>query len=244
MSFSLKTLLKAHRAKRRAKLAEWRAGWSHDLNAPGARNAARYDMNWLDHGIIRKVWKNRREVAPGIWRANQPAPDDIARYAKEGIRTILNFRGANQWGSYLLEAEAAATHGIRLVNSRLYSNRAPERDEIHQALAQIETAEKPLLIHCKSGADRAGLASALWVLASGATAEEAASHLSLRHAHVKTSRTGILDAFIAQYAKAHQDTGIGFMDWVDQVYDPETLSHEFANSRAGNRFLDWVLARE
>lgn len=241
---ALKTALDNRRARRRAEAAAWRAQWSADLDAPGARRAARYDMNIRDHGLLRRVWTNRREIAPGVWRSNQPSPDQVADLAAMGIRTILNFRGRNQWGSYLLEAEACAAHGIALVNGRLYSNRPPTRDEIHAALGLMEAAEKPLLMHCKSGADRAGLAAALYLLDNGHSPAEAAAQFSWKHAHFRVSRTGILDAFVAAYAAARAETGIGFRDWVNDCYDPEALQRAFKADRRGNRLLDWVLRRE
>lgn len=241
---ALKTALSHRRARRRAALAEWRAGWSTDLDAPGARRAARYDMDILDHGLLRRVWTNRHEIAPGVWRSNQPSPEQVADLAAMGIRTILNFRGRNQWGSYLLEAEACEVHGIALVNGRLYSNRAPTREEIHAALALMDAAETPMLMHCKSGADRAGLASALYLLDQGRDPAEAAAQFSWKHAHFRISRTGILDAFVQSYATAKAETGIGFRDWVDRVYDPEALTVAFNTTRRGNRLLDWVLRRE
>jgi protein tyrosine phosphatase (PTP) superfamily phosphohydrolase (DUF442 family) len=241
---TLRTALRNHRARRRARLATWRAGWSADLNAPGARRAAYYDMHVLDHGLIRLLWKNRSQIAPGIWRGNQPAPGDVAGLAAMGIRTIINFRGKNQWGSYLLEAEACAVHGITLVNGRLYSSTAPKPAEIHAALDLIEAAEKPVFMHCKSGADRAGLAAALYLLAQGADPAEAARQLSWKRAHLRISRTGILDAFIAAYAEAHEKTGIGFLDWVDTEYDFVTLASFFSDTRVTFRLVDWILRRE
>ena len=241
---TLRTALRSHRARRRARLATRRAGWSADLDAPGARRAARHDMNWHDHGFVRRFWKNRSEIAPGIWRGNQPAPRDVADLAAMGIRTIVNFRGPNQWGSYLLEAEACAAHGITLVNGRLYSNTAPTPAEIHAALDLIEAAEKPVFLHCKSGADRAGLASALYLLAQGVAPKQAAKQLSWKHAHLRISRTGILDAFIAEYARARTATGIGFLDWVDTGYDFAALTSCFDDTRVTFRLMDWILRRE
>lgn len=241
---ALKSALRNRRARRRAALARWRAGWSADLDAPGARAAARYDMNVLDHGFVRRFWTNAREIAPGVWRSNQPSPERVAVLADMGIRTILNFRGVNHWGSYLLEVEACARNGITLLNGRLSSNTAPTREEIHTALALMQTAEQPMLMHCKSGADRAGLASVLYLLSNGAGPNDAARQLSWKHAHFRFTRTGILDAFVAAYADARQKTGIGFLDWVDTVYDPETLTARFTETRGGNRLLDWVLRRE
>ncbi len=199
---------------------------------------------WLDHGFVRALWTNRCEIAPGIWRSNQPSPAHVEALAKMGIHTLINFRGANQWGSYVLECEACEEHGLTLLNGRLYSNTAPRREEIRAALDLIGRAEKPVLLHCKSEADRAGLASVIYLLAQGTDPEIAARQLSLKFAHLRISRTGILDAFVQAYANARRETGIGFLDWVDHGYDPEALAAEFSATRAGNRMLDWVLRRE
>ncbi len=240
----IRTALRTRRARQRARRAEWRARFGADLDAPGARRAARHDMNFWDHGFVRRLWKNRSEVAPGIWRGNQPSPEDVAGLADMGIRTIINFRGRNQWGSYMLEEEACAQHGITLVNGRLYSSSAPTPEQIHAALDLIEAAEKPVFIHCKSGADRAGLASVLYLLSQGGDPARAARQLHWTRAHLSISRTGILDAFLAAYAKARAETGIDFLEWVDTEYDFRTVESVFSDKRVKNRLLDWMLRRE
>ncbi|WP_084667782.1 tyrosine-protein phosphatase [Nioella nitratireducens] len=224
--------------------ARWRATWAHDLNAPGARARARYDMNVNDHGFLRRFWTNREEFAPGAWRSNQPSPRQVAEIADLGIKGILNFRGPSDWGSYLLEQEACDEHGIELVNVRLYSRKAPHAYEIHNLIEAFERVPRPFLLHCKSGADRAGLGAAVYLLHIGRPPEQAAEQLSMRYLHVSRSKTGILDAFIEAYRMAHAETGIGFLDWVDNVYDPVALKAAFQPSSAGNILVDWILRRE
>lgn len=228
----------------RRRSAKWRAGWVHDLTSPGARASAYFDMNWLDHGALRKLWSNRHEIAPGVWRSNQPSPEQIADLAAIGIRTIMNFRGPSDWGSYVLEKEACDAHGITLINARLYSSVAPSKELILQVIDVFETAERPLLMHCKSGADRAGLGAAIYLLWSGAAPQAAADQLSLKYLHVKRSKTGILDAFIDAYAQAHAARGTGFMEWLENDYDPDRLSTEYRPARVTGRLVDMVLRRE
>ena len=55
---------------------------------------------------------------------------------------------------------------------------------------------------------------------------EAAEQLSFRYLHVKQAKTGLLDAFLVAYAP-YEAEGMGFFDWVDNVYDPEQLQAEF-----------------
>ena len=57
-----------------------------------------------------------------------------------------------------------------------------------------------VLIHCKAGADRAGLAAALWKMAiDGAPKSEARRHLSIRYGHMPLGPTQALDAFLENW---------------------------------------------
>ena len=61
----------------------------------------------------------------------------------------------------------------------------------------FNSIEKPALMHCKSGADRAGLMAALYVLIHcKKPVAEAMKQLSLRYLHVRQAKTGMLDSFL------------------------------------------------
>lgn len=201
----------------------WKDGWIADLDAPGARRAAAIDMLVFDHGLIRKVWHNEAEVAPGVWRSNQPDPETIRRLGARGFRAILNLRGRTEWGSYLLERDACRAAGIALHDIKLAARRPPTRAELRELDRLFGTLPRPFLIHCKSGADRAGLASAVFLLTRGGTVAEAQAQLHWRFLHRRRGRTAILGRLIAAYAARTALTGIGFRDWVDQEYDPDSL---------------------
>lgn len=222
----------------------WRDTWAGDLSQPGARRNAVLDMTVFDHGLLRWFWTNLDEIAPGVWRSNQPSPRMIARLARKGIRTIVNFRGQSDWGSYLLEAEAAQRHGVTLVDYRLYSRKAPARAEILGAMDLFGRIDRPFLMHCKSGADRAGLGAAIYLLMHGATPDAAARQLSLRYLHVRAAKTGILDAFVAMYARHHAGHGTDFATWVRDIYDPADLTASFKVTGPGSFLVDKVLRRE
>lgn len=95
-------------------------------------------------------------------RANQPSPEAIARYAEMGIKTILNLRGKADTGYYALEREACERHGIALVDQRMHSREPPSKAQVHAAKALFESIQYPALMHCKSGADRAGAMAVLY----------------------------------------------------------------------------------
>jgi protein tyrosine/serine phosphatase len=85
-----------------------------------------------------------------------------------------------------------------------------------------------VLIHCKSGADRAGLASAIWLMVmEGRPVEEARAMLSWRYLHLRWSRTGVLDLVLDSYGARNAAAPIGFEDWVATEYDAEAVQAAF-----------------
>lgn len=127
-------------------------------------------------------------VAPGeVYRSAQPTPRLLARLQTEyGIRSVLNLRGENA-GSDWYDAEVAASRdlGLTHIDFRMSAKQELTAAEADALLDVMEAAPKPLLVHCHSGADRTGLASALYVAAVKRWGEAAAeAHLSLLYGHV------------------------------------------------------------
>jgi protein tyrosine/serine phosphatase len=103
----------------------------------------------------------------------------------------------------------------------------------------------PVLVHCKSGADRAGLMSAVYLLQHEKRPfEEAMGQLSLRFGHVKQAKTGILDFFFEAYRQDNEKSPITFMDWVNTDYDPAALKKSFMSQWWANSLVDRLLRRE
>jgi protein tyrosine/serine phosphatase len=125
----------------------------------------------------------------------------------------------------------------------LESRGAPQRDRILRLHTIYQTMRTPALIHCKSGADRAGLAAGLFVLFEGGTARDALRHLSLRFGHIAQSRTGILDAFFHRYASDAEGRK-PFLDWVREDYDEAALRRDFHANGLASFINDWVLVHE
>ena len=165
--------------------------------------------------------------------------------SRTGIKTVLNLRGERSCGSYWLERAACARHGVRLVNYQLRSRAAPSKAELWGAKNVLDSVEYPILLHCKSGSDRAGLMSVLYKhLKLGQPIVEAKRELSLKYGHIRQSDTGILDAFFERYLADTAAKPMAFFDWVDQVYDPEDLKARYVASGWANRLVNGVLRRE
>lgn len=228
----------------RERHTRWREGWLSDLSRPANRRSAYLDMMVFDHGFLRIGWRNLHELAPGIWRSNQPSPSQIEAFARRGVRTIINLRGPSTWGSYVLEKKTCDRLGINLIDARLYSRMPPTPQEVETLFDVFERAERPILMHCKSGADRAGLGAALYLIWAGRPPEEAARQLSLRYLHLKHAKTGMLDVFIEAFIAAHRERGVSFRDWLHHEYDKTEMMAAFESSRLGSAVVDRVLNRE
>lgn len=204
-----------------------------DVSTPKGRFLARWHTHLVDHAFVRWFWTNMAEVAPGVWRSNQPSESRIATYAEMGIKSIIFLRAPTRRSYLLFEEEACARHGITLHVRQLSARNLAAPEKVLALLDLFEVIERPMLMHCKSGADRAGLASALWLLhMEGASVKEAKRQLSLHHMHVPSSPTGVLGHMLDQYAKDRGNSGLTIREWVATEYDPKALTAEWARIRA------------
>jgi len=228
-------------ARRTARIARW----DRPVAGPLDRARAWANMLLVDHGIFRLVYLNRHRVTPQFWRAAQPTPADIRRAAGEGVRTVVNLRGGREHGSWPLQREACERAGIVLAEFVVRSREAPGKDTILAARSFFENLQYPVLVHCKSGADRAGFMAALYLLLhEGRPAAEAMEQLSLRFGHFRFAKTGILDAFLESYAREGEAMNLSFLDWVENVYDPERLTREFRPGLVSDVIVDRLIRRE
>ena len=217
-----------------------------DIATQEGRRRARRELIWGDHGFLRMRFRNLHRISGEMWRSNQPSPRQIAEHARErGIRTILNLRGESTKGYYLLEKEACEAHGITLVDYRMFSRDTPTVEAISGARDLFERIEYPALMHCKSGADRAGLMAALYkLLREKAPVEEAMDQLSLKYLHVRQGKTGMLDAFLEAYRDFNAATPKPFLDWVREDYDRLDVKSTFMDRFESRLALDRLLRRE
>ncbi len=219
--------------------------FSGNLTARWDRAAAWRDSLLVDHAVFRVLWDNLAEVVPGkLYRSNHPTPARLAAAKRKfGLHTLINLRGHRQCGSDALSRKAADDLGLKHIDMAFESRGAPHRDRILRFAEIYRTLDTPALMHCKSGADRAGLASGLAVLFEGGTSQDALAQLSWRFGHWNRSRTGILDAFFVRYA-ADAEGRLPFLDWVTNEYDEAALRRDFVAGGLSSFLVDHVLVRE
>jgi uncharacterized protein (TIGR01244 family) len=215
-----------------------------DLGAPGGRRRAWLDSLLIDHAVFRLFWSNAGVVVPGrLYRSNHPTPARLAALVQRyGLRTVINLRGRCANGSDALTREAAASLGITFIDAPVAS-RLPRRADVAALVAVLRGMAEPALVHCKSGADRAGFAAAIFLILNGHPVAEALRQLSWRFGHFRGARSGILDAFLLRYA-AEGEGRMAFLDWLGAVYDEDALAHDFAAHGLAHFVMDRVLRRE
>jgi protein tyrosine phosphatase (PTP) superfamily phosphohydrolase (DUF442 family) len=200
-------------------------GWARRVLGPAVMY---FDLLVLDHGFLRLAYDNRRRLGDTAWRSAQPDPRHIRGWARRGVRTVLNLRGRQLSGTYWLERRACAKHGLTLIDLPFRSYEAPSRDQVRRARRLFDEIEYPILIHCKSGADRTGLIATLFRVArEGASVHQARKELRLRYGHIRQSRAGILDHFLECYLEHHGREGTEFFEWVERVYDRDQVTRSF-----------------
>lgn len=150
---------------------------------------------------------NFRVVDADLYRAGQLRSDEWSEsYAEHPYRSVINLRGAGPdqpW--YRLERDFADRNGLVHYDVRMSADHEPSLADMGRLVALMRAAPKPLLIHCKNGSDRSGLAAALYRFAVEHEPEAVAGRqLSLWFGHFPwlTSRTGAMDRALDAYVSA------------------------------------------
>ena len=217
-----------------------------DLTTPLGRARTYADYLWNDHAYLRLGFSNAHWISDELVRANQPWPHQLADWKARGMKTVVNLRGGFGASFHALEKDACARLGLNLVDFTITSREVPSRDRVLGAKALFETLEYPAFMHCKSGADRAGIMSVLYMhFRKGLPIREAMEQLSLRYLHIRHGKTGVLDYTFARYLTEGEPAGMSFLDWVQSpLYDPAAMKAEFRTNMWGNLLTEGVLKRE
>ncbi len=203
--------------------AKWHQSFEAETYAPHEIERARFFVKWIDHGFLRDIWTNEVEIFPGVMRTNHPTDKRFRKYAADGLQTVINLRGEVRQPQHYFEVELCKELGLTLLDVPIDSHRAPTRAEVQAVIEAIETAEKPLIFHCKSGADRTGLVAALYVLYKGGTIADARAQLSAKYLHFRRGRKAVLDEVIDAYERDYLASGTAFPEWLSERYDPSLV---------------------
>jgi hypothetical protein len=182
-------------------------------------------------------------VDPGqVYRCAQPKAGLARLLDQSHPGSILNLRGGSLNDSwYAAEWKASQERQIDFYDLPLSAVRRPKRRDLLCLLDVMEHCRYPLLIHCKSGADRTGLASALYLMARrGEPPDQAIRAFSYAHGHFPIGGPEHLQeplleyqAWLAAHHQAH--TPDRLRQWVEHDYKAADPVPERLTVRPGPR---------
>jgi protein tyrosine phosphatase (PTP) superfamily phosphohydrolase (DUF442 family) len=172
---------------------------------------------------------NFHAVIPGrVYRSAQLSPDELEQKLRaKGIRTVVNLRGdcdPSPW--YLEESRVTNRWNVCQEDICFAAGHLPSVSEMRRLVEVLDRTDYPILLHCRRGADRTGMTSAVvLLLQTNASLRQARVQLGLRYGHVALGRTAILDEFLDLYAEWLRGQGLGhtpaiFRRWLTADYCP------------------------
>jgi protein tyrosine/serine phosphatase len=159
-------------------------------------------------GVYLPVQGNFHAITSGeAYRSAKLDKDKLTHYVKKyNIRSIVNLIGEDPrkpW--YQEELRVSRKYNIRHYDLTLSATDPPSEEDTRRLVRIFRTAPRPILIHCKGGSDRSGLAAAMWkVIVDKEPKSEARKQLSILYGHFPFGGTSALDRFFETWEPALQ----------------------------------------
>lgn len=180
-------------------------------------------FSWLTFFLFNYFTDNFHTVVAGeLYRSRQLSEEGFDRTIDHyRIRTVVNLRGASpkaDW--YQEEMRAVQSRGVAHYDLHLNAHSVPTHKQLKQLVSILKNAPKPILVHCREGADRTGLMSAMGIiLLKNGSLHQAEQQISWRY--------NVLSPHTIGY-----QTLRNYFTWLDR--------HQRSHSK-GN-FVQWVNA--
>jgi protein tyrosine phosphatase (PTP) superfamily phosphohydrolase (DUF442 family) len=194
---------------------------------------------------FRRPWfeGNFGVVEPGrVYRSAQPGEGLEETIRAHRLATVLNLRGGSRADAfYANEVRVTQQAGVDFYDFPMSAVRRPTREELLTLLDLFPRCRYPLLIHCKSGADRTGLASALYLMCmKGLDPAEARGAFSLNYGHVPLAGTQRLHDPLDEYERWLSERKLThsaerFRAWVANDYQSRGSARDIRPLRPGPR---------
>ena len=109
---------------------------------------------------------NFHRVDKDLYRSAQLFSFNMPYYIKKNeIKSVLNLRGVSKDEWYLNQKEILQKYNVVHYDFGIGDRQRLSKEQMDEIVKIIERAPKPILLHCKRGADRTSLASALYLYA-------------------------------------------------------------------------------
>jgi protein tyrosine phosphatase (PTP) superfamily phosphohydrolase (DUF442 family) len=141
-------------------------------------------MLWSLRALIFE--ENFHAVIPHeIYRSAQPSPVTLERWIQDfGLRSVVNLRGERAGPLFKDEQAVTKSHGADYYAIALNNCKEPPGAALLQLVDILDTARRPLFLHCALGIERSGLASAVALLLAGEDITEARKQFTLNYGFV------------------------------------------------------------
>jgi protein tyrosine/serine phosphatase len=184
-----------------------------------------------EHNVINLFWNNFHKVDEGVYRSAQILPWRLKKIIKKyNIKTIINLRGKKNY-LYKKEKEICEKMGVEYIELQISSRILPKLGEMEK-LKEIllDKNKKPILFHCKAGADRTGFVATFYHIINGKSPKEAIKkELKLRYGYISLSKAGRVKEFFLKY-----DGEKDFLEWAKENRDK--IQANFSE----NPFIDFI----
>jgi hypothetical protein len=155
---------------------------------------------------------------------------------------VLNLRGGSE-ADWWYAHEVRATQKLDFYDMPMSAERRPTRAELLRLLDLFDMCRYPLLIHCKSGSDRTGLATGLYLMSRRDQAPRQALHaFSIWNGHIPVKGPERLhepfveyEAWLTAHRLGHSPARL--RNWVEHEYLASDLAGAIEPIRPGPRVL-------
>jgi protein tyrosine phosphatase (PTP) superfamily phosphohydrolase (DUF442 family) len=168
-------------------------------------------------------------VEPGrVYRSGQMNGQALGVKLREHrVRTVLNLRGSHpELAWYRDERAATLEAGATQVDIPLSSCEWMSKAQARALLEVLETAERPLLVHCFHGSERTSMVAAFAVLLGpGSTLADAEAQFSARHMYFGLGDGVVTHQHLERYEGWLRDRSMAhapdhFRRWITEAYEP------------------------
>lgn len=136
-----------------------------------------------------RITENFDTVVEGkLYRSAQLNEDELEGFIKKyHIKTVISLRGKpGETFWYQGKQEDLSKYGVDFHYLGLSDDFYPDQDQIRKIFEIFKQQNEPILIHCRVGADRTGMISALYKkLMMKSSLEESLKQLSFKYWHVQ-----------------------------------------------------------
>lgn len=157
---------------------------------------------------------NFHKVDNNMYRSAQLFHFNMPYYVKKHeIKSILNLRGPSEKSWYKDEISFSKKNNIKHYDYHIGDREVQSLNTMKELIEIIKSSPKPILIHCKAGADRTSLVAALY-LHSIKNDKNSKKQISIKYGHFPWlgSRTIAMDQSFNNYKTINQNSNIFFVE--------------------------------